>query len=92
MKAYDVIGYGFDGAIYCPDHVPTAKETGCTCGETDENGSCLNNCHGYGPNPIFAGDAQTGDACDEPDCGYLAGCEPEEEPEDEEDEEEEALP
>ena len=77
MNAADVVGYGFDGAIYCPDHVPGAKETGCKCGETDDNGACLNNCHGYGPNPIFASDATVGDACDVEGCGYLECCEPE---------------
>lgn len=82
MNAADVVGYAFDGAIYCLAHVPQAMDTGCSCGDVDDSGACLNNCHGYGPNPVFASDAQTGDACDVPGCGYLDGCEPE--PEEEE--------
>jgi len=68
MHAWEVLGYGFDGATYCVDHVPTADETGCTCGETDGNNVCENNCHGYGPNPFFAGDCEEGtcDTCHEP--------------------------
>ncbi len=83
MHATDVIGYAFDGALYCPDHVPQAAETGCKCGEVDSEGACSSNCHGYGPNPVFVSDAMPGDACDVPGCGYLDGCEPEEEEEDE---------
>ena len=79
MHAYSIVGYEFDGALYCPRHVPQPSETRCTCAETDENGACLNNCHGYGPNPLFAENAQEGDACDVEGCGYLDGCEPEEE-------------
>lgn len=77
MNAADVVGYSFDGALYCVRHAPKARETGCTCGEVDEYGACASNCHGYGPNPVFAGDAGEGDACDRRGCGYLPGCEPE---------------
>ena len=67
MHAWDVRGYGFDGALYCPDHVPQAAETGCTCGESDANGACESNCHGYGPNPVFGSDECDGtcDTCGE---------------------------
>lgn len=78
MKAYDVVGYTFDGAIYCPQHVPQARDTDCECGKVDECGACESNCHGYGPNPVFATDVETGDACDVEGCGYLEGAEPEE--------------
>jgi hypothetical protein len=78
MNAADVVGYAFDGELYCLDCVPQAKATGCTCGKRDRAGACESNCHGYGPNPVFACDAQDGDSCGS--CGgYLDGCEPEEE-------------
>jgi hypothetical protein len=61
MHAWDIVGYAFDGALYCPRHVPrAARETKCEC-------------------PVFACDAAPGDACDVYGCGYLDGCEPEEE-------------
>ncbi len=76
MNAADLIGYAFDGALYCPTHAPRAKSTGCTCGKADENGVCMSNCHGYGPSAVFLDNGQPGDACDLPGCGYLAGCDP----------------
>jgi hypothetical protein len=54
MKHFDVVGYAFDGAEYCLDCAENPQE--CTCGDTDENGMCASNCHGYGPHPIYAGD------------------------------------
>jgi len=77
MNAADLVGYTHDGAIYCPRHVPQAKNTRCNCGDVDRNGACLHNCHGYGPQPLFYDWAQPGDSCDVPGCGYLDGCEPE---------------
>jgi len=73
MNAADVVAYAFDGAVYCLDHVPQAHETDCTCGEADENGACMNNCHGYGPNPVFAGDIDSSESCDVDGCGLLEG-------------------
>jgi hypothetical protein len=89
MHAWDIVGYAFDGALYCPRHVPQAHETKCECRDIDKHGACMSNCHGYGPDPVFASDATPGDACDVDGCGYLDGCEPEEEVEEEEEEEEE---
>lgn len=62
-----VVGYGFDGALYCPLHVPSAQATGCECGHVDESGACESNCHGYGPNPVFSTDEDRGtcDTCGE---------------------------
>ena len=61
----EIVGYGFDGAIYCPGCVPDASQTGCRCHEVDENGACMNNCHGYGPNPVFSTDeGWEEDVCD----------------------------
>lgn len=74
MKAWDILGYGFDGACYCTSHVPKARETGCTNPEehADQWGTCAENCHGYGPNPIFAGDEDAGsETCDVEGCGYI---------------------
>ncbi|MBK6942470.1 MAG: hypothetical protein IPH13_20025 [Planctomycetes bacterium] len=64
-KAWDIVGYGYNGDMYCPDCVPDAKETGCTCGKTDANGACASNCSGSGPNPQFASDegSEHGDVC-----------------------------
>ena len=64
MNAMDVVGYGFDGALYCPRHVPQARDTRCGCGRVDENGACESNCHGYGPNAAFPGDVEEHDVCD----------------------------
>lgn len=75
MKAWEIVGYAFDGAIYCPACVPSADTIkGCTCTEegiTDENDACTENCSGYGPNVIFACDepGDTDDVCDT--CGAL---------------------
>jgi len=63
-NAADVIGYGFDGALYCTAHVPKPNECGCQCGKVDENGACESNCHGYGPNPVFGDQGEPGDVCD----------------------------
>lgn len=67
MKAWTVVGYGFDGALYCPQHAPKARETGCLspAEHSDENGCCDQNCHGYGPNPVLASDeVSDDDVCD----------------------------
>lgn len=75
MKAWEIVAYSFDGAFYCTECVKNPPE--CDCGDLDENGICANNCHGYGPNPVFASDElEPGDACD--DCGALLGPELEE--------------
>jgi hypothetical protein len=65
MRDYDIYAYAFNGALfhtYCLDN-----PSNCTCGELDENGLCLNNCHGYGPNPCFTTDFEEGYTCDS--CG-----------------------
>lgn len=64
MNAADLVGYSFDGALYCPAHVPQPQETRCVCGKVDENGACESNCHGYGPTAVFADQAELGDTCD----------------------------
>jgi len=77
-KVWDVIGYSFDGALYCEGCAlgkfagsDKRRAQGCTCAEADANGICAENCHGYGPNPIFA-DAEAGDTPDTCDtCGEL---------------------
>lgn len=67
--ATDIVGYGFQGAQYCVDCITEhdskdAIQQNCTCGETDENGLCENNCDGYGPNVILRDNLQAGDVCD----------------------------
>ena len=59
MKAWEIVGYAFDADKYCVDHAPN-NPTECTCKKLDENGLCMDNCHGYGPNPILAGDENRG--------------------------------
>lgn len=68
-KAWDIVGYGYNGDMYCPNCVPGPEDTDCTCGKTDANGACKSNCSGYGPNPQFATDegSESGDVCTE--CG-----------------------
>lgn len=74
MHAASVLGYAFDGDIYC---VKCAKKVqrqlvrdkACLCSreERDRNGICTNNCHGYGPTVAFADDVDDGEVCG--DCG-----------------------
>lgn len=62
---HDIIGYTFNGAIYCVDCVENPPE--CECAEADrENGLCAANCHGSGPTPVFGANADecAGDVCD----------------------------
>jgi hypothetical protein len=67
MYDTDIIAYNFDGATY---HVECINRSirkqlnaSCTCGEYDSNGLCENNCHGYGPNPVFGSDEGSCDVC-----------------------------
>jgi hypothetical protein len=60
-----IIGYAFDGAMYHVDCLPDSWLVTCTCGSYDKNGVCDQNCHGYGPNPVFSTDEMEGDEmCD----------------------------
>jgi len=63
MNATDILGYAFDGALYCVECLTNPKECTCLRSELDENGLCSANCHGYGPNPVF-GDSEDGGTCD----------------------------
>jgi hypothetical protein len=55
MNATDIVGYGFEGDVYCPECLKTEcpQTLTCQCAK-DKNGICEENCNGYGPNPIFA--------------------------------------
>lgn len=65
MHATDIVGYAFDGATYCTEHIKNPPECECEPEDRDAYGICENNCHGYGPNPIFAGDEDwEGEVCD----------------------------
>jgi hypothetical protein len=65
MKAWEIIGYAFDGAVYHPHCLSNPKECTCPKNKRDDNGLCMENCHGYGPNPIFANEeTEETDYCD----------------------------
>jgi hypothetical protein len=63
------IGYTFDGDTYCPGCVPKASATRCECGQVDDLGVCVSNCHGYGPNPFTSIEASAHGAV----CGGCLG-------------------
>jgi len=72
MKASEIVGYALDRAILCVGCARGAQlqlaRGACDCSpaQLDENGVCSRNCGGYGPNPVFAGDASD-EHCDQ--CG-----------------------
>ena len=87
----EIVGYTFDGAIYCTSCIKNPKSCTCPKRDRDENGICSENCHGYGPNPIFSGDVQSSDRCDS--CGEtISEFEEEEEVEEETEKEIKRLP
>jgi hypothetical protein len=65
MNATTIVGYAYQGAIYCIGDIPHAPGMrDCPC-DRDPNGVCAENCSGDGPNPVFAGDEGVGeDVCD----------------------------
>lgn len=68
-KMYEIIGYTYDGAAYGLHNLPkrTVGHDPCVCAsdELDQHGMCQENCTGYGPHPIFAGDEDAEDTiCD----------------------------
>ncbi len=77
MHSCDILAYTFDGATYCPDCVPQAADTGCEspADHADENGACDENCHGYGPGPVFAESEEEvyGWTCDSCRACYVIG-------------------
>jgi len=50
----NAVGYTFQGAIYCTNCIGKQVKP-CKCAK-DANGICGENCDGYGPNPVFAGE------------------------------------